>query len=102
MTHNCSVPDKGSHKWKRIPRKRAKFDTAGQSGETAFGIEAVYVISTYVILVYHALLLVGWFSFTGWWLERHPGDLQNAVVPLMAFVALEMSVWSLIGRSHST
>lgn len=97
--HRCSRLHNNSHKWKRIPRKKAEFDTkAGEPGDVAFGIEAVYVLSFPIVFVYHSLLLLALFGFWLWWLKHHPDDLQNASVPTMVFLGIVGSFWLLPAR----
>jgi len=99
MKHRCSRVHKDSHKWMRIPRKRAKFDTlSGNPGEGVYGIEAVYLLSAATVFVTHVTLMLGMVAFSGWWLKRYPGDLQGAFVPLVTTLAIIASFWTLPGR----
>jgi hypothetical protein len=102
LRHRCATPHINSHKWRRIPKKKAMFDTQiGTPGEYAFGIEAVYVLSFPVVFLYHTLSILAWSGFWIWWLDKHPNDLQNASVPTMVFMGIVASFWVLPGRERS-
>jgi hypothetical protein len=98
--HRCCRPHKDSHKWMRIPKKKTKFDAVTE--EVAFGMEAVYTISFLMVFVYHSLSIVALSGFVAWWLHHHPGDLQNASIPPMAFLAIVASFWALPGRGNNS
>ncbi|KAH3951285.1 hypothetical protein HBH98_084360 [Parastagonospora nodorum] len=101
LKHKCATPHRDSHKWKRIPRKKAEYDTkTGTPGDYAFGLEAVYVLSFPTVFAYHTLSILGWSGFWIWWLKQHPNDLQNASVPTMVFMGIIASFWVLPGRGN--
>jgi hypothetical protein len=101
LKHRCSRPHKDSHKWKRIPRKSAEFDTkVGQPGEVAYGIEAVYVLSFPIVFIYHTMSILAWSGFWIWWLRDRPNDLQNASIPTMVFLGIVASFWALPGHRN--
>lgn len=100
--HRCCRPHKDLHKWKRIPRKKDRFDIKKGDGELACGLKAVYVLSFLIVFVYHSLSIVALIGFLIWWLKDHPDDLQNASVLLMAFLAIVASFWALPGRGNKT
>lgn len=49
------------------------------------------------MVVYHVLILAGTFGVWGWWMRVHPGDLQNAAVPLTTVAVLLSLFWSVAG-----
>jgi hypothetical protein len=90
----------------RIPQKKGIFDTAFESynpslqlvEKIAFGIEADYLPSSAFFFFYHAILILSGFSFWIYWLKEHPGDLQNASVPLFTLFALIAAFWAFVGK----
>jgi hypothetical protein len=94
--HTCKPLSPRAHRWKRIPRKNQRFETKShQIGESAYGIEANYVISAAMMTLYHGVLLAGGVAFFIYWLVKHPGDLQNASVPLFTALGLMASFWTI-------
>jgi len=100
MKHRCARPHKDSHKWKRIPKRKAFM--AEQPGDVAYGIEAAYALSALMMFSYHAIPLLGWGGFSFWWLRHHPEDLQNAFVPPVMLLALFAAFWSYPGHGQGT
>ncbi|KAH7118925.1 hypothetical protein B0J11DRAFT_591405 [Dendryphion nanum] len=97
LKHKCCRYHVDSHKWKKIPKKRVRFDPqAGDPGDVAYGIEAVYALSFTVVLSYHTLSILAWSGFWVYWLENHPNDLQNASVPTMVFLGVVASFWGVL------
>lgn len=103
LKHKCARLHKDSHIWMRIPRKKSEFDImAGNPGDLAYGIEAVYALSFPIIFIYHMLSILAWSGFWVWWLKTHPNDLQNASIPTMAYLAILASFWVLPARINSS
>jgi len=48
----------------------------------------MYRVSVAYAAIYHLLILALPFSFWGWWQAKHPGDLQNASVPVTVVLAM--------------
>ena len=71
-------------------------DEAGE--EVAFGIEADYMVCFKRLAIYHLLLIIGPVIFWGVWMWKHPGDWQNASVPLLAVIALMTVFWFMFDR----
>jgi hypothetical protein len=70
--------------------------------ESAWGLQAHFSISAMLVFIYHLLMIAGAVAFWGWWELRHPGDLQNATVPL-SIVAVFLSLfWSSTGVLKGT
>jgi hypothetical protein len=64
----------------------------------AFGIEADYLPSAAFFFLYHTVLILSGFGFWIYWLTQHPGDLQNASVPLFTVFGLIAGFWTLLGK----
>jgi len=94
----------------RIPQKKGAFDTTSKLNDPclqtiekiAFGIEADYLPSSAFFFLYHAVLLLSGFGFWIYWLKEHPGDLQNASVPLFTIFALIAAFWAFLGKGVGT
>jgi hypothetical protein len=95
--HDCVQPRAGRLALKRIPkRKRAlllKLDTR----EEAWGIQAHHKPHALIVFLYHVLMSAGTFAFWIYWQRTHPGDLQNATVPLTVVAVLISLFWSSTG-----
>jgi hypothetical protein len=63
----------------------------------AWGLEARHEISSIYVAFYHLLILALPFSFWGWWQTTHPGDLQNASVPVTVVLAMISLFWGTNG-----
>jgi hypothetical protein len=48
-----------------------------------------------MMTLYHGVLLAGGVAFFIYWLVKHPGDLQNASVPLFTALGLMASFWTI-------
>lgn len=92
--HECLEPPDGNIALDRIPKRNGAFALEAGGREFVWGILAQHSISYILVFMYHALVLAGLFAFWIWWQVRHPGDMQNATVPVMVFVALLSLVWS--------
>lgn len=60
----------------------------GKIANTAWGLYACEQLSFFKVLLLLGLVLAGTLAFVPYWLLRHPGDLQNAFVPPLFFLAL--------------
>ena len=56
--------------------------------KTAWGLHAIERLSFFRVLLLLGLVLAGTLVFVPYWLSEHPGDLQNAFVPPVFFLAL--------------
>jgi hypothetical protein len=65
--------------------------------EAAWGIQAHHKPHALVVFFYHVLIFSGTFAFWIWWQTTHPGDLQNATVPLSVVAVLISLFWSSAG-----
>lgn len=85
----------------RIPKKDKvhAFDIPSNDDKDiyAWGLEATHVISALHIFIYHILIFLVPFGFWGWWISRHPDDLQGAAVPATFVLGLLSLFWSMNG-----
>ncbi|KAI8623942.1 hypothetical protein F5Y19DRAFT_481082 [Xylariaceae sp. FL1651] len=110
LLHKCRRLPVNSKEWLRIPQKKGVFGTTTDlysSGpqiaeRVAFGIEADYLPSNVFFFLYHAILILSGFGFWIYWLREHPGDLQNASVPLFTIFALIAAFWAFLGKGAGT
>ena len=51
-----------------------------------------------VVLMWQIVITAGGWAFMAWWLSRHPGDLQNAAVPVTLIVMAVMALWAPISK----
>lgn len=108
--HKCSRLPTDSQEWLRIPQRKGAFATTNElyipgltvAGKVAFGIEADYLPSSAFFFLYHAVLILSGFGFWIYWLKEHPGDLQNASVPLFTMFALIAAFWAFVGKGTGT
>jgi hypothetical protein len=63
----------------------------------AWGLEAKLVVSACCVLVYHFLIFLLPFGFWGWWIAKHPSDMQGASVPVSVVLGLLSLFWLLSG-----
>lgn len=104
--HKCWRLPADSQEWLRIPRKKGPFQTTSglhsasiyTVGKIAFGIEAEYLPSGVLFLIYHTVFILLGFSFWVYWLKQNPGDLQNASVPLFTVLGLIAGFWTFYGK----
>lgn len=68
------------------------------TGIVAWGLEADYALSFVFIAVYHLVPVLSAFGFWIYWLVKHPGDWQNASVPIMTVAALIAVFWMPFGK----
>ena len=78
----------------RLPKRvrRWEIDRIDET-EEAWGLNAVFAVSFYRVLLYHVLILAGSVVFWGLWLKKWPTDWQNASVPFFAVVVLLSLFW---------
>lgn len=69
--------------------------------EDFWGLNIEYRLCLKVVLVWHLVFTAGGWIFVGWWLKEHPGDLQNAVVPISLILGVLIVFWSLLDRRFS-
>jgi hypothetical protein len=87
----------GTFAIERIPKRKSALEIKIGSLEFAWGVQTQHTISLMGLVVYHLLILAGTFGFWGWWIWMHPGDLQNAAVPLSTVAVLLSLFWSTAG-----
>ncbi len=80
----------------KIPKRKHRFQTSLHvSGrEDMWGLLVEFRISLLRVLFWQVLLTLGGFGFWGWWLKKHPGDLQAASVPVTVIIACMMMLWA--------
>ena len=72
---------------------------ASQIGESvAFGIEADYMLSLWMLTAYHLMAILPAFAFWAFWMSKHSGDWQNASVPLLTVLAMITVFWVMAGK----
>ncbi|KAF5663007.1 hypothetical protein FCIRC_11315 [Fusarium circinatum] len=81
---------------KRIPKKKTPL-SPGTIGIPIWGLEARHCISCFHVIIYHLLILVPPFVLWGWWMSRHPDDIQSASVPMTVVLAMISMFWSATG-----
>lgn len=82
-----------------IPKKRNTFDTTSSNpiDVYAWGLEAKHVVSAAYVVIYHFVIFLLPFGFYGWWINKHPDDLQGASVPVTVILGLLSLFWSSSG-----
>ncbi|EXA50788.1 hypothetical protein FOVG_03356 [Fusarium oxysporum f. sp. pisi HDV247] len=81
---------------KRIPKKKTPL-SPGAIDMPIWGLEARHCISCFHVIIYHLLILVPPFVLWGWWMSRHPDDIQSASVPMTIVLAMISMFWSATG-----
>lgn len=83
----------------KLPQRNKRFNLSSHlSRETVWGLHAQVRISAAMVVAWQlAITLGGWF-FVGWWLKDHPGDPQNASVPITLIIAALMLLWLPLGE----
>jgi hypothetical protein len=99
LLHDCLPRLNTKRAIKRIPKKKSPFDTSSMNDEEAYawGLEARHEISAAYVAFYHLLILALPFSFWAWWQATHPGDLQNASVPVTVVLTMLSLFWGTNG-----
>jgi hypothetical protein len=97
--HDCLPRLNTKRAIKRIPKKKSPFDTSSTDDEKAYawGLEARHEISAIYVLFYHLLILALPFGFWGWWQATHPGDVQNASIPVTVALTMLSLFWGTNG-----
>lgn len=81
----------------RIPKRKSVLELEVSAVEFAWGLQAQHAISFIRVILYHFLMFIGTFGFWAWWQIKHPGDLQNAAVPLTVLGLFFSLFWSSAG-----
>jgi hypothetical protein len=99
ILHDCLPRQNTKRAIKRIPKKKSPFDTSSTDDEKAYawGLEARHEISAAYVASYHLLILTFPFGFWGWWQATHPGDLQNASIPVTVVLTMLSLFWGTNG-----
>ncbi|KAJ9611408.1 hypothetical protein H2200_004592 [Cladophialophora chaetospira] len=85
-----------------IPQRVSRFQLSTHvRREDFWGLNVEYRICLKVILMWHSLITAGGWIFIGWWLKGHPGDLQNAVVPISLVLGVLVLFWTLLDKRFS-
>ena len=78
----------------RLPKRVRQWEIdRDDEKEEAWGLNAVFAVSFYRVMLYHMLILAGPAVFWGLWLKKWPTDWQNASVPFFAVVVLLSLFW---------
>lgn len=67
-------------------------------GKTFWGLHAQVRISAAMVAVWQLAITAGGWIFVGWWLKDHPGDWQNASVPITLIIGAIMLLWLPLGE----
>ena len=86
----------------RIPKRDRDVIEDGDNREIFWGLVAVEQISFFMVAMYHSVILAPCLTFWMIWLFawHHPGDLQNASVPLLAVLPLLSLFWYPLVMGH--
>jgi hypothetical protein len=92
LPHQCISPPTSVVHIQRIPKRARCF----QKDQTSpiWGLEAKYAVSFAYVLTYHCVIVAGPFAVFALWLKYHPGDLQDASIPLTAVLGTLSLFWS--------
>ncbi|KAF8533262.1 hypothetical protein BDD12DRAFT_947735 [Trichophaea hybrida] len=82
----ASIEQLISHLPKKVTGKLERNTTYG------YGLHALQGLAFYKILIAHAVTQVPLWGFAAYWLIKHPGDLQNALLPALYMLALVTAV----------
>lgn len=58
-----------------------------------WGLQAQLRISAAMVAAWQLFITIGGWVFVWWWLKDHPGDLQNASVPITLIIGAMMLLW---------
>lgn len=99
LFHDCLPTLHTKRAINRIPKRKYPFDTSCTDDKNAYawGLEARHEISAAYVAFYHILILALPFGFWGWWQATHPGDLQNASVPVTVVLTMLSLFWGTNG-----
>ena len=99
--HDCIVLPQRNDRLRCIPKKKSEFkiDSEDLVDAVAWGIEAEYAMSFAFLAIYHIVPILGSLGFWVYWLIKHPGDWQNAAVPVLTVLALMAAFWMPLGKS---
>ena len=97
--HGCLHPSTKSTALRRIPKKCDEWpiEADAQNCEYAWGLEARVTYSALRMLLYNVIILLGPFVFWAYWQDKHPTDMQNAVVPATIVIGLIPLFWTVSG-----
>lgn len=68
-----------------------------EEGSPIWGFEAVYSVSWRHVAFYHFMMVFGPLVFWLCWLKTHPGDWQDAAVPITVVLGALSLFWSAAG-----
>ena len=97
LLHECMPQLETNSAIACIPKKRSIYDFESPSDIYAWGLEAKHVISAAYVTVYHLIIFAIPFGLWGWWIRRHPDDMQGAAVPITVVLGLLSLFWSTNG-----
>jgi hypothetical protein len=90
--HDCISPPTGAVNLNRIPKRTKAFENDHTS--PIWGLRTVFAVSFAWVAAYHFIMVVAPFVFFGMWLRAHPGDYQNAAVPITVILGALSLFWS--------
>jgi hypothetical protein len=92
IPHDCMHAPTGVKNLERIPKRKRCFERDQTS--PIWGLETVFAVSFAYVLMYHCVIVAGPFGFFVWWIKVHPGDLQDASIPLAIVLGALSLFWS--------
>lgn len=95
--HDCNEPSEHYRLVSRLPKKKTWWHLDSPEPSVAWGLECVHEISASRVLAWHAAFVSWTFGIWIWWLIVHPGDIQNAAVPLTVMITLMSTFWGCAG-----
>ena len=99
--HDCGEPFEGTFFLDKIPKRAVALQLNTKGEVDAWGLKAEHRISFVYIVCYLVIAVTATFGFWAWWLKRHPGDLQNAAIPLTTITILLSLVLNTAGFSRT-
>ena len=83
----------------KLPKRSQRFNLQTHvSRETIWGLHVQVRISAAMVVAWLLAITIGGWIFAGWWLKDHPGDLQNASVPITLIIGALMLLWLPLGE----
>lgn len=85
-----------------IPQRLRRFQLSTHvRREDLWGLNVEYRICLKVVVMWHFFITAGGWIFVGWWLGDHPGDLQNAAVPISLILGTLVLFWTSLDKRFS-
>ena len=95
LPHDCFNPSSSAAYIERVPKRERDF--MNDHGSPIWGFAAVYSVCWLRVALYHVIMVFGPLVFWLCWLKVHPGDWQNAAVPITVVLGSLSLFWSAAG-----